>query len=34
MQLCVQELIQVFAMMPEDKDNDASSPNVTKAPSA
>ena len=32
MQLCVQELIQIFAMMPEDKDNDASSPNVTKAP--
>jgi hypothetical protein len=28
MQLCVQELIQIFAAMPEDKDNDASSPNV------
>ena len=33
MQLCVQELIQVFAMMPEDKENDASSPNVRTAPS-
>jgi hypothetical protein len=26
MQLCVQELIQIFVMMPEDKDNDATSP--------
>ena len=33
MQLCVQELIQVFAAMPEDRENDAGSPPQQISPS-
>ena len=34
MQLCVQELIQIFAAMPEDKENDADSTSPQAQPSA
>ena len=33
-ELSMKELIQIFSAMPEDKDNDASTPNVTSSPSA